>query len=41
MISLASNVTVIPAKKTIGTQKETDKKAENQSCCLLPGQYGQ
>ncbi len=25
MISLASNVTVIPAKKTIGTQKTTDK----------------
>lgn len=26
MISLASNVTVIPARKTIGTQKVTDKK---------------
>lgn len=30
MISLASNVTVIPAKKTIGTQKETDKKQKTR-----------
>jgi site-specific DNA recombinase len=30
MISLASNVTVIPAKKTIGTQKVTDKKQKTR-----------
>ena len=30
MISLASNVTVIPAKKTIGTQKATDKKQKTR-----------
>jgi site-specific DNA recombinase len=30
MISLASNVTVIPAKKTVGTQKETDKKQKTR-----------
>lgn len=30
MISLASNVTVIPAKKTVGTQKATDKKQKTR-----------
>ena len=30
MISLASNVTVFPAKKTIGTQKATDKKQKTR-----------
>lgn len=30
MISLASNVTVIPAKKTIGTQKVTDQKQKTR-----------
>ena len=37
MISLASNVTVIPAKKTIGTQKTTDKvqnHTDNESLSL-------
>jgi len=30
MISLASNVTVIPAKKTVGTQKATDQKQKTR-----------
>lgn len=30
MISLASNVTVIPAKKTVGTQKATDQKLKTR-----------
>jgi DNA invertase Pin-like site-specific DNA recombinase len=30
VISLASNVTVIPAKKTVGTQKATDKKQKTR-----------